>query len=239
MANRQKIMIADNNENIAEQISLYLESERCYKTMIAQDGPEALKLFGVFHPDLILLDIALPGLDGYQVCRQIREQSRIPIILLSTSSDVFDSVLGLELGADDFVKKPFDVKELSARIKAVLRRTDPEYLRQTSHTDRQAIGQKLVRLPDLIVNLSNYTVICRGISLDMPPKEIELLYFLASSPNQVFTREQLLNHIWGYDYAGDTRTVDVHIMRLRDKLGSSPYWSIGTVWGVGYRFTVS
>ena len=236
MANRQKIMIADTNENLAEQISLYLKSKCCYETLIVRDGPEALKQYVVFGPDLILLDIALSGLDGYQVCRKIREHSRIPIILLSSSNDVVDRVLGLELGADDFIGKPFDCKELSARIKAVLRRTDPEYVRPLTQSEKD---RKAVQYPDLSVNLTNYTVTCRGVSVDMPPKEIELLYFLASSPGQVFTREQLLNHIWGYDYAGDTRTVDVHIMRLRDKLGSSAHWSIGTVWGVGYRFTLT
>ena len=233
MANRQKIMIADNNENIAEQISLYLESERCYKTMIAQDGPEALKLFGVFNPDLILLDIALPGMDGYQVCRQIREQSRIPIILLSTSSAVFDRVLGLELGADDYIEKPFDSKEMVARVKAVLRRSVSKTaeVKETLDSDIDAVAY-----PDLLINLTNYSVTYKGNTIDMPPKELELLYFLASSPNRVFTREQLLDRIWGYEYSGDTRTVDVHIKRIREKIGEGDSWRISTIWGKGYKF---
>ena len=226
-------MIVDNDENIAELISLYLTKE-CYETRIILDGKTALEEFPKFQPDVIILDLMLPEVDGYSVCRQIRTTSKVPIIMLSAKTEVFDRVLGLELGADDYMVKPFDTKELVARIKAILRRTEPG----DSTPSIQTLGdsQKTVSYPDLTINLTNYTVIYNGRNLDMPPKEIELLYFLASSPNQVFTREQLLSDIWGYDYAGDTRTVDVHIKRLRKKLEGSPYWSISTVWGVGYRF---
>ena len=238
MANRQKIMIVDNDENIAELISLYLLKE-CYDTLIVTDGSKALKQFETYEPDLIILDLMLPGTDGYQLCRQIRAFSKVPIIILSAKSDVFDRVLGLELGADDYIVKPFDSKELLARMKAVLRRSDPDFFQQTEReTESQQTALKVIDYKDLSINLSNYSVTCRGINVEMPPKEIELLYFLAASPNQVFTREQLLSHIWGYDYAGDTRTVDVHIKRLREKLGQSAHWAISTVWGVGYKFNL-
>ena len=238
MANRQKIMIVDNDENIAELISLYLLKE-CYDTLIVTDGSKALKQFETYEPDLIILDLMLPGTDGYQLCRQIRAFSKVPIIILSAKSDVFDRVLGLELGADDYIVKPFDSKELLARMKAVLRRSNPDFFQQTEReTESQQTALKVIDYKDLSINLSNYSVTCRGINVEMPPKEIELLYFLAASPNQVFTREQLLSHIWGYDYAGDTRTVDVHIKRLREKLGQSAHWAISTVWGVGYKFNL-
>ena len=236
MAYRQRIMIVDNDENIAEMISLYLTKEH-FDTEIVSDGVTALEQVNIFHPDLILLDLMLPGIDGYQVCNEIRKQSAIPIIILSAKTEVFDRVLALELGADDYLGKPFDTKELAARIKAVLRRTANPAAGGSSLPVNQE--QKTVTFDDLVINLTNYTVVCKGETIEMPPKEIELLYFLASSPNQVFTREQLLNHIWGYDYAGDTRTVDVHIKRLREKLGSGRMWSITTVWGVGYKFSVS
>ena len=232
MTTKQKILIVDDDQNIAELISLYLTKEM-FDNQIANDGREALQLFRTFQPDLILLDIMLPGMDGYEVCREIRHTSNVPIIMLSAKGEVFDKVLGLELGADDYIIKPFDSKELVARVKAVLRR-----YKNTAAQPQTAGSEKVVQYTDLVINLSNYSVTCRGKSIDMPPKELELLYFLASSPNQVFTREQLLDHIWGYEYVGDTRTVDVHIKRLREKVHDSENWSIGTVWGVGYKFEV-
>ena len=228
---KQKILIVDDDNNIAELISLYLTKE-CYDTKIVNDGEEALHAFEHYNPNLILLDLMLPGIDGYQVCREIRTKSNVPIIMLSAKGEIFDKVLGLELGADDYILKPFDSKELVARVKAVLRRFQPE-----KSSSSQNSG-KIVEYPDLIVNQTNYSVIYKGSTVDMPPKELELLYFLASSPNQVFTREQLLDHIWGYEYIGDTRTVDVHVKRLREKIKDHETWSIATVWGIGYKFEV-
>ena len=228
---KQKILIVDDDTNISELISLYLTKE-CFETMSVENGEDALKAFSTFRPDLILLDLMLPGMDGYQVCREIRKDSQTPIIMLSAKGEVFDKVLGLELGADDYIIKPFDSKEMVARVKAVLRRT---FVQKPAEPKEE--GQ-IVRLPDLIVNLTNYSVTYMGRNLDMPPKELELLYFLASSPNQVFTREQLLDHIWGYEYVGDSRTVDVHIKRLREKIKDHEAWSLSTVWGIGYRFEV-
>jgi DNA-binding response OmpR family regulator len=230
MATKQKILIVDDDNNIAELISLYLTKE-CYDTRIVNDGEEALTAFEQYQPNLILLDLMLPGIDGYQVCRTIRTKSNVPIIMLSAKGEIFDKVLGLELGADDYILKPFDSKELVARVKAVLRRYQPvkQELPNTS---------KCVEYPGLTVNLSNYSVLYNGHSIDMPPKELELLYFLAASPNQVFTREQLLDHIWGYEYIGDTRTVDVHVKRLREKIKDHDTWSLATVWGIGYKFEV-
>ena len=232
MANKQKILIVDDDENIANLISLYLTKE-CYETRIEHDGQSALDAFKEYAPNLILLDIMLPGLDGYEVCREIRRESKVPIIMLSAKTEVFDKVLGLELGADDYIIKPFDSKELVARVKAVLRR----YTEAPAPVEKKP-DEKRVEYKDLIINLSNYEVIYMGKPVEMTPREIELLYFLASSPNQVFTREQLLDHIWGYEYAGDTRTVDVHIKRIREKIADTDQWSIGTVWSVGYRFEV-
>lgn len=203
MTSKQKILIVDDDNNIAELISLYLTKE-CFETKIVNDGEQALKEFDSFHPDLLLLDLMLPGIDGYQVCRELRHTSDVPIIMLSAKGETFDKVLGLELGADDYIIKPFDAKELVARVRAVLRRFK---VRQPAAPS----GEKSVSYPDLTINLTNYSVTYMGKQVDMPPKELELLYFLASSPNQVFTREQLLDHIWGYEYIGDTRTVDVHI----------------------------
>ena len=237
MAYRQKILIVDNDEALAESISFTLSKE-FYETMVVKDGHEAVREFQSLSPDLILSELILPGMDGYQLCRQIRAISRVPIIIISSKEDVFDKVLALELGADDYVIKPIDSKELTARIKAVLRRTDPGFMTSSPQPASASSSRKIVRYSDLVIDLTNYSVICRGIALEMPPKEIELLYFLASSPNQVFTREQLLSNIWGYDYAGDTRTVDVHIKRLREKLKDSCHWSISTVWGVGYKFNL-
>ena len=232
MANKQKILIVDDDENIANLISLYLTKE-CYETRIEHDGQSALEAIKEYAPNLILLDIMLPGLDGYEVCREIRRESKVPIIMLSAKTEVFDKVLGLELGADDYIIKPFDSKELVARVKAVLRR----YTEAPAPVEKKP-DEKRVEYKDLIINLSNYEVIYKGKPVEMTPREIELLYFLASSPNQVFTREQLLDHIWGYEYAGDTRTVDVHIKRIREKIADTDQWSIGTVWSVGYRFEV-
>lgn len=234
MAEKQKILIVDDDDNIAELISLYLTKE-CYETRMVGDGEEALRVFPEFKPNLVLLDLMLPGIDGYQVCREIRTQSQIPIIMLSAKGEVFDKVLGLELGADDYMIKPFDSKELVARVKAVLRRYQQAAPSPAASTDQQG---DYVEYPDLIVNLTNYSVIYKGHSIEMPPKELELLYFLASSPNQVFTREQLLDHIWGYEYIGDTRTVDVHIKRLREKIRDHVSWALTTVWGIGYKFEV-
>lgn len=232
MTNKQKILVVDDDNHIAELISLYLVKEM-FETRVAGDGEEALQLFRSFEPDLILLDIMLPGMDGYQACREIRQTSQVPIIMLSAKGEVFDKVLGLELGADDYMEKPFDSKEMVARVKAVLRRYKLP-LQKTG--DRRA--DKKVSYPELEINMTNYTVICGGKKIEMPPKELELFYFLASEPNHVFTREQLLDQIWGYEYVGDTRTVDVHIKRLREKVGEQQAWSIATIWGIGYKFEV-
>ena len=235
MAEKQRILIVDDDYNIAELISLYLTKE-CFETKIVGDGEEALRVFPEFQPNLILLDLMLPGIDGYQVCRELRSTSQVPIIMLSAKGEIFDKVLGLELGADDSMIKPFDSKELVARVKAVLRRYQlPVQMPASSVTEQHG---NFVEYPDLIVNLTNYSVIYNGHSIELPPKELELLYFLASSPNQVFTREQLLDHIWGYEYIGDTRTVDVHIKRLREKIKGNDKWALTTVWGIGYKFEV-
>lgn len=234
MATKQKILIVDDDVNIAELISLYLTKE-CFDTLIVNDGEEALVCFPDYKPNLILLDLMLPGIDGYEVCRELRKNSFVPIIMLSAKGEIFDKVLGLELGADDYMIKPFDSKELVARVKAVLRRQT-----QASTQTKENSGQNgdYVQYPDLIVNQSNYSVLYYGETIEMPPKELELFYFLASHPNQVFTREQLLDHIWGYEYIGDTRTVDVHIKRLREKIKDHTSWSLSTVWGIGYKFDV-
>lgn len=230
--NRQKILIVDDDNNIAELIALYLNKE-CFDTRLVFDGMEALDAFNSYNPDLILLDLMLPGKDGYQICREIRMKSNIPIIFLSAKGETFDKVLGLELGADDYIIKPFDSKELVARVKAVLRRFQSAKVKEPKEDTHR------ITFPDLIIDLNDYTVTCFGRLLDMPPKELELLHFLASSPNRVFTREQLLDNIWGYDYIGDTRTVDVHIKRIRKKLPENDTWSLSTVWGIGYKFEVA
>ena len=231
MVNKQKILIVDDDENIAELISLYLTKE-CFDTMMVHDGEEALVAFDTYQPNLMLLDLMLPGIDGYQVCREIRARSNTPIIMLSAKGEVFDKVLGLEMGADDYIMKPFDSKEMVARVKAVLRRYQPGQKMESPVEDKS----KRVEYPGISINLTNYSVIVDGQTVDMPPKELELLYFLAASPNQVFTREQLLDQIWGYEYIGDTRTVDVHIKRLREKIKEHPSWRLSTVWGIGYKF---
>ena len=231
MVSKQKILIVDDDENIAELISLYMTKE-CFETKIVYDGESALRAADSFAPDLIILDLMLPGIDGYQVCREIRQKSQTPIIILSAKGEVFDKVLGLELGADDYMEKPFDTKELVARVKAVLRRY------KTAAPAKENPTSKQVSYPNLTVNLTNYSVVYNGHTVDMPPKELELLYFLAASPNHVFTREQLLDQIWGYEYIGDTRTVDVHIKRLREKIKDHESWKIATIWGIGYKFEV-
>ena len=232
MVSKQKILIVDDDNNIAELIALYLTKE-CFETKIVNDGEEALKEFVSFRPDLIILDLMLPGIDGYQVCREIRHTSDVPIIMLSAKGETFDKVLGLELGADDYIMKPFDSKEMVARVKAVLRRTNAPAAAEPA---ADSLPKECVTYPDLIINQTDCSVTYKNKRVEMPPKELELLYFLASHPNQVFTREQLLDHIWSYDYIGDTRTVDVHIKRLREKFEEHPQWELKTVWGIGYKF---
>ena len=231
MAN--KILVVDDDLNICELLKLYLENEG-YTVFTANDGQEAVNTFQAKSPDLVLLDIMLPKMDGWQVCREIRKTSSAPIIMLTAKGETFDKVLGLELGADDYIMKPFDAKELVARVKAVLRRYQVGSKPETPQADKG----KCVEYPGIEINLTNYSVIVDGHTVEMPPKELELLYFLASSPNQVFTREQLLDQIWGYEYIGDTRTVDVHIKRLREKIKDHNGWSLSTVWGIGYKFEV-
>ena len=231
---KKRILIVDDDENIAELISLYLVKE-CFDTEIVLNGEDALKTFKTYQPHLILLDIMLPGMDGYDVCREIRKDSNVPIVMLSAKGEVFDKVLGLKIGADDYMIKPFDSNELVARVQAILRRATQFEEKQTTSQTTQG---DIVNYDGLTVNLTSYTVIYNGEQVDMPPKEMELLYFLAKSPNQVFTREQLLDKIWGYDYIGDTRTVDVHVKRVREKIKDGVNWSIATVWGIGYKFEV-
>ena len=233
MIDKQKILIVDDDNDIAELISLYLTKE-FFECSIANDGQSAVDNFEKTDPDLILLDLMLPKMDGYQVCRAIREKSDVPIIMLSAKGEVFDKVLGLELGADDYMIKPFDSKELVARVKAVLRRNSVSKLKADNSIDEK--DKTSISYDDLKISISDYTVFNMGKQIEMPPKELELLYFLASNPNRVFTREQLLNNIWGYDYMGDTRTVDVHIKRIRAKLQENSGWRILTVWGIGYKF---
>ncbi len=233
MVSKQRILIVDDDNNIAELISLYMTKE-CFETKIVNDGESALDAVESFEPNLILLDLMLPGIDGYQVCREVRAKNSVPIIMLSAKGEVFDKVLGLELGADDYMEKPFDTKELVARVKAVLRR----YKTPAPVEEVSALTDKKVEYEDLVINLTNYSVLYMGKKVDMPPKELELLYFLAASPNHVFTREQLLDQIWGYEYVGDTRTVDVHIKRLREKIHDHDKWAISTIWGIGYKFEV-
>ena len=226
-----KILVVDDDPNISELLKVYLENEG-YEVKTVADGAEGVNYFKMYEPDLVLLDIMLPKKDGWQVCREIREISSKPIIMITAKGEVFDKVLGLELGADDYIMKPFDSKELVARVKAVLRRYKPAPAAPVQE------DVKVVEYPDLIINQTNYSVIYMGKHIDMPPKELELLYFLASSPNHVFTREQLLDQIWGYEYIGDTRTVDVHIKRLREKIKDHEAWKLSTIWGIGYKFEV-
>ena len=224
-----KILIVDDDANICELLRLYLEKDG-FDTVVANDGEQAVEYASKYSPDLILLDIMLPKLDGWQVCREIRKTSETPIIMLTAKGETFDKILGLELGADDYVSKPFDTKEVISRIKAVLRRTnDSDKGSQISE----------VRYDKLRINLTNYELEVNGVKIDTPPKELELIYHLASNPNRVYTRDQLLDEVWGFDYYGDSRTVDVHVKRLREKLENvSDEWSLKTVWGVGYKFEV-
>lgn len=231
---KKRILIVDDDENIAELISLYLLKE-CFDTEIVFNGEDALEVFKTYRPHLILLDIMLPGMDGYDVCREIRKNSNVPIVMLSAKGEVFDKVLGLKIGADDYMVKPFDSNELVARVQAILRRVAQSETPQSILPEEEG---EVVKYDGLVVNLTSYTVIYDGVQVDMPPKEMELLFFLANSPNQVFTREQLLDKIWGYDYIGDTRTVDVHVKRIREKIKDGVNWSIATVWGIGYKFEV-
>lgn len=222
-----KILLIDDDSNICDLIKIYLENEG-YEVKVASDGTEGLNYFRIYEPDLVLLDIMLPKKDGWQICREIREQSQKPIIMITGKSEVFDKVLGLELGADDFIVKPFNVKELSARVKAVLRRC-------STHSAQS--DDDVIKFENIEISLQKYELKLGGRSVDVPPKELELLYFLASNSNHVFTRDQLLDKVWGFDYLGDSRTVDVHVKRLREKLeGISEKWTLKTVWGVGYKF---
>ena len=223
----EKILIVDDDINICELLRLYIEKEG-FNVVIANDGATAVKLFREQQPDLMLLDIMLPKLDGWQVCREIRKTSDKPIIMLTAKGETFDKVLGLELGADDYIVKPFDTKEVVARIKAVLRR---------SSTVAPVAAVQEVQYDRLLINLTNYELRVNGVQIDTPPKEMELIFHLASNPNRVYTRDQLLDEVWGFDYYGDSRTVDVHVKRLREKLeGISDKWELRTVWGVGYKF---
>ena len=224
MPEKVKILIVDDDTHIAELISLYLNKEG-YETKEVYNGREAVSMFVSYSPHLVILDIMLPGLGGYQVCGEIRKISSAPIIMLTAKGETFDKVLGLEIGADDYIVKPFEPKELVARVKAVLRR----YEKNDSSVDRMIV------FPNLSINQTRYTAVYHGKELDLPPKEFELLFFLASHPNQVFTREQLLDQIWGYEFMGETRTVDVHVKRLREKMPYEDVWQIKTVWGVGYK----
>lgn len=221
-----RILIVDDDENICEVIKMYLENSG-YETAVVHNGKDAIEKFGSYKPDLMILDIMLPYVDGIDVLKTIRKDSETPVILLTAKGETFDKVLGLELGADDYMVKPFEPKELIARIKAVLRRYNVE-----------GVNKEVLSFEDLVIDINSYNVIYKGIELKMPPKEFELLYFLALNKNKVFTREQLLCEVWGYDYPGDSRTVDVHIKRLREKLQGAGSWQIETVWGVGYKFEV-
>jgi len=226
--NEVKILVVDDDVNICELIGLYLKKEG-FSVNFAYDGEEAIEKFKSTSPDLIVLDVMLPKIDGIRVCREIRAESNVPIIMLTAKGETFDKVLGLEMGADDYIVKPFESKELAARIKAVLRRFE------TKTED----DKKDVSLPGLYISIVNYELRIGEEEMDVPPKELELLYFLASHPNRVFTREQLLEEVWDFDYYGDSRTVDVHVKRLREKLeGKEENWSLKTVWGVGYKFEV-
>lgn len=222
----QKILIVDDDQNICELLRLYLAKEG-YETLIAHDGEKALELFEQNKPNMVLLDVMMPRMDGWEVCRRIRAQANTPIIMLTAKGETFDKVLGLELGADDYVVKPFDSKEVVARIKAVLRRCNPE----------ESGKDGVIQFENLSLDMSRYELKVKGKVVEAPPKELELLAYLAGHPNRVFTRDQLLDEVWGFEYYGDSRTIDVHIKRLREKLeGASEQWSLKTVWGVGYKF---
>ena len=225
----KKALVVEDDGNIAELLRLYLEKDG-FEVSIAADGGTGVRLAQSETPDIILLDIMLPVLDGWQVCRKVRETSRVPIIMLTAKGETFDKVNGLDMGADDYIVKPFEVKELLARIHAVMRRTEPE----------EAPTEKKLSFDKLVINLDSYELIVNGKKIETPPKEMELLFHLASTPNRVYTRNQLLDEVWGFDYFGDSRTVDVHVKRLREKLeGVSTQWSLKTVWGVGYKFELN
>ncbi|MEG2679253.1 MAG: response regulator transcription factor [Oscillospiraceae bacterium] len=224
----RKVLIVEDDSNIAELLHLYLEKEG-FQTVVANDGGKGVELFRSEHPDLVLLDIMLPVMDGWSVCKKIRENDKTPVIMLTAKGEMTDKVAGLEMGADDYIVKPFEMKEVLARIHAVLRRFGAE-----------ASEEKKLSFDKLTINLDSYELMVDGVRVDTPPKELELLFHLASAPNRVFTRNQLLDEVWGFDYFGDSRTVDVHIKRLREKLeGVSEAWSLKTVWGVGYKFEVT
>ena len=227
MMNRSSVLVVDDDKNICELLRLYLEKDG-FTTGVCTDGLEAINAFNTMNPDLILLDIMLPGMDGWQICSEIRKNSQIPIIMLTAKGETFDKVLGLELGADDYITKPFETKEVIARIKAVLRR---------SAGNTSSDEKKDVSYDKLYINITNYELKVDGNVIDTPPKELELIFHLASNPNRVYTRDQLLDEVWGFEYYGDSRTVDVHVKRLREKLeGVSDKWELKTVWGVGYKF---
>jgi DNA-binding response OmpR family regulator len=227
--NKFKVLVVDDDVNISELLRLYLEKDG-FSVLTCENGVKAVELQKIEQPDIILLDIMLPGMDGWQVCREIRKNSEVPIIMVTAKGETFDKILGLELGADDYVSKPFDAKEVVARVKAVLRRSGKD--------DKSQSGE--VRFDKLLINITNYELIVNGVRVDTPPKELELVYHLASNPNRVYTRDQLLDEVWGFDYYGDSRTVDVHIKRLREKLENvSDEWTLKTVWGVGYKFEVN
>ena len=227
----EKILIADDDKNICELLRLYLEKEG-YETALAYDGEQALERFSSEKPSLILLDVMMPKMDGWEVCRRIRASSQVPVIMLTAKGETFDKVLGLELGADDYIVKPFDTKEVVARIKAVLRR-------YVAGSEKEEDLPKQISYDKLSVDLTRYELKVDGKIVDAPPKELELLYYLASHPNRVFNRDQLLDEVWGFEYYGDSRTIDVHVKRLREKLeGVSDQWNLKTVWGVGYKFEV-
>lgn len=227
MISKTKVLVVDDDMNICELIRLYLEKDG-YEVKTVYNGKSGIEAFGEFTPSIVILDIMLPGIDGWQVCRELRKVSNIPIIMLTAKGETFDKVLGLELGADDYMVKPFEPKELVARVKAVLRRYE-----------RKEFDVEEIIYPNLVINHTNYVVKLSGKELELPPKELELLYFLASNPNKVFTREQLLEHVWGFDFYGDSRTVDVHVKRLREKIDlPNQVWQLKTVWGVGYKFEV-
>ncbi len=229
LMNQYKILIVDDDANICELLRLYLEKDG-FTTVVANDGEQAVDFVNKHNPDLVLLDIMLPKLDGWQVCREIRKNNNVPIIMLTAKGETFDKILGLELGADDYISKPFDTKEVIARIKAVMRRVN-------DNDNKDKVNE--VRFDKLTVNITNYELVVNGKMIDTPPKELELIYHLASNPNRVYTRDQLLDEVWGFDYYGDSRTVDVHVKRLREKLENvSDKWSLKTVWGVGYKFEV-
>lgn len=223
----KKILIVDEDKNICEHLKQHLEKEG-YSVILSDNGDEALVKFQALKPDMVLLEVLLKGIDGWQFCREVRKSSDVPIIFITSKGEIFDKILGFELGADDYIVKPFDVREVAARVKAVAKRACIEKSKYVA---------KEIFYENLQINLTNYTVIIRGKIVDMPPKELELLYFLASNPNRVYTRDQLLDEVWGFEYYGDSRTIDVHIKRLREKLeGVSDKWGLTTVWGVGYKF---